>query len=316
MSTILVAPLNWGLGHAARVIPIINRLINEGAEVILGGDGESLKLLRAEFPQLRYVELPKLKITYSKGKSQVWAMLKQLPAIIRYSIKEHKAIKDIVKRYNITKVISDNRFGLYGSGAYGIYITHQIMIKMPAWLKLLETLVYRIHKSVIERYNECWVPDYEDVQRSLAKDLTHKYPLPSNARFIGPLSRFTSLVQECKPVHCSVLAILSGVEPHRTIFENSIVQQYKDSSSSVILVRGTSAPATHQNYGNIKVFGTLSAKELLPYILGADKIYCRCGYTSVMDMHLLGKKNIIWSATPGQTEQEYLLTRLAAVEGA
>lgn len=312
MSTILVAPLNWGLGHAARVIPIINRLINEGAEVILGGDGESLKLLRAEFPQLPYVELPELKITYSKGKSQVWAMLKQLPAIIRYSIKEHKAIKDIVKRYNITKVISDNRFGLYGSGAYSIYITHQIMVKMPAWLKLLEPLVYRIHKSVIERYNECWVPDYADTERSLAGDLTHSYPLPCNARFIGPLSRFEKLKDCCKPIDCDVLAIMSGVEPHRTIYEKSIAERYRDSSLKVILVRGKAftKDGGDINYGNIDVKGVLSASELLPYILGAKKIICRSGYTSVMDMHILGKTNVEWSATPGQTEQEYLLSVL------
>lgn len=312
MSTILVAPLNWGLGHAARVIPIINRLINEGAEVILGGDGESLILLRAEFPQLPYVELPELKITYSKGKSQVWAMLKQLPAIIRHSIKEHKAIKDIVKRYNITKVISDNRFGLYGSGAYSIYITHQIMVKMPAWLKLLEPLVYRIHKSVIERYNECWVPDYADTERSLAGDLTHSYPLPCNARFIGPLSRFEKLKDCCKPIDCDVLAIMSGVEPHRTIYEKSIAERYRDSSLKVILVRGKAftKDGGDINYGNIDVKGVLSASELLPYILGAKKIICRSGYTSVMDMHLLGKTNVEWSATPGQTEQEYLLSVL------
>ena len=311
MSTILVAPLNWGLGHAARVIPIINRLINEGAEVILGGDGESLKLLRAEFPQLPYVELPELKITYSKGKSQVWAMLKQLPAIIRHSIKEHKAIKDIVKRYNITKVISDNRFGLYGSGAYSIYITHQIMVKMPAWLKLLEPLVYRIHKSVIERYNECWVPDYAEAERSLAGDLTHKYPLPCNAKFIGPLSRFTNLKDSCKPLDCDVLAIMSGVEPHRTIFEKSIVERYHDSNLKVILVRGKANPLPcNADYGNIAVKGVLTASELLPYILGAKKIICRSGYTTVMDMHLLVKTNVEWSATPGQTEQEYLLSVL------
>ena len=312
MSTILVAPLNWGLGHAARVIPIINRLINEGAEVILGGDGESLILLRAEFPQLPYVELPELKITYSKGKSQVWAMLKQLPAIIRHSIKEHKAIKDIVKRYNITKVISDNRFGLYGSGAYSIYITHQIMVKMPAWLKLLEPLVYRIHKSVIERYNECWVPDYADTERSLAGDLTHSYPLPCNARFIGPLSRFEKLKDCCKPIDCDVLAIMSGVEPHRTIYEKSIAERYRDSSLKVILVRGKAftKDGGDINYGNIDVKGVLSASELLPYILGAKKIICRSGYTTVMDMHLLGKTNVEWSATPGQTEQEYLLSVL------
>lgn len=311
MSTVnhtLVAPLNWGLGHAARVIPIIKRLVNEDAEVMIGGNGESLKFLRAEFPNLKYVELPGVDIKYSSGKSQVWAVLWQLPSIIHYSIKEHKAIKDIVRRYNITEVISDNRFGLYGSGVESIYITHQIMVKMPPLLKWLEPIVYRIHRHVIECFNECWIPDYADSESSLAGDLTHKYPLPRNARFIGPLSRFTSLVNGCKPIKCDVLAILSGVEPHRSMFEHSIVERFKNSECKVVMVRGKETlPA--DDYGNMTVFNTLTAERLLPYILGAGKIICRCGYTTVMDMHLLGKTNIEWSATPGQTEQEYLLTQ-------
>ncbi len=306
----LVAPLNWGLGHAARVIPIINRLINEGAEVMIGGNGESLKFLRAEFPNLKYVELPGVNIKYSSGKSQVWAVLRQLPSIIHYSIKEHKAIKDIVRRYNITEVISDNRFGLFGSGVRSVYITHQIMVKMPAWLKLLEPLGYRMHKRIIERYDECWIPDYAEAERSLAGDLTHKYPLPHNARFIGPLSRFTDMKDGCKPVDCDVLAIMSGVEPHRTLFEKSIAERYHGSKLKVILVRGKSGLVPSSiDYGNIEVKGVLTASDLLPYILGAKKIICRSGYTTVMDMHLLGKTNLEWSATPGQTEQEYLLTQ-------
>ena len=48
---ILIAPLNWGLGHATRCIPIINALIEEGLEPILAGDGDSLKLLQKEFPK-------------------------------------------------------------------------------------------------------------------------------------------------------------------------------------------------------------------------------------------------------------------------
>ena len=44
---ILVAPLNWGLGHASRCVPLVRRFLAEGHEVILGGDGESLTLLAA-----------------------------------------------------------------------------------------------------------------------------------------------------------------------------------------------------------------------------------------------------------------------------
>lgn len=308
---ILVASLDWGLGHAARLVPVIEQLLSEENNVILGGSGESLELLKSEFPKLRSVELPSFGIRYSKGDSQVWAMLCQLPKIIATSIKEHRAVRHIVLKYGIDQVISDNRFGLYGSGVRSIYITHQIMVKAPRCLRWLEPLGYRLHKHIIERYNECWVPDYAEAERSLAGDLTHKYPLPCNAKFIGPLSRFTKLKDNCKPLDCDVLAIMSGVEPHRTIFEKSIVERYHDSNLKVILVRGKADHLPcNADYGNIAVKGVLTASELLPYILGAKKIICRSGYTTVMDMHLLGKTNVEWSATPGQTEQEYLLSVL------
>lgn len=316
MSTVnhtLVAPLNWGLGHAARVIPIIKRLVNEEAEVMIGGNGESLKFLRAEFPNLKYVELPGVDIKYSSGKSQVWAVLRQLPSIIHYSIKEHRAVKSIVLKYGINTVISDNRFGLYGSGVESIYITHQIMVKMPHLLKWLEPIVYRIHRHVIECFHECWIPDYADSESSLAGDLTHKYPLPRNARFIGPLSRFTSLPQKCRPVQCDVLIILSGVEPHRTMFEKVVVEHFRNSEKKVVLVRGK-AGFSNVDYGNIEVHGVMTAAEILPYIVGAGKVISRCGYTTVMDMHLLKKTNVEWSATPGQTEQEYLLYRISSLK--
>lgn len=281
---VLISPLNWGLGHATRCIPIINDLLREGHEVVLGGAGESLELLRREFPGLWCRYIPSFHIRYSRGSSQVWAMLRCLPSIIVGSFKEHREIKRIVRELEIDKVISDNRFGLYGSGVTSTYMTHQIMVKMPRGLRWMEPLVYRLHRHIIERFDECWVPDYAEMKKSLAGDLTHKYPLPRNARFIGPLSRFTALKQFVKPKQCDVLGILSGVEPQKSMFEKSILERYPD---AVI--------ASH-----------LTAAELLPYIIGAKKIVARCGYTTVMDMHLLGITNVEWSATPGQTEQEYL----------
>ncbi|MBQ2065085.1 MAG: hypothetical protein II455_03340, partial [Paludibacteraceae bacterium] len=239
---------------------MIKRLLSEGNNVILGGSGESLELLKSEFPKLQSVELPSFRIHYSKGNSQVWAMLCQLPKIIAASIKEHRAVKCIVLKYGIDMVISDNRFGLYGSGVESIYITHQIMVKAPRWLRWLEPLGYRLHKHIIERYDECWVPDYAEAERSLAGDLTHKYPLPRNAKFIGPLSRFTDMKDGCKPVDCDVLAIMSGVEPHRTLFEKSIAERYHGSKLKVILVRGKSGLVPSSiDYGNIEVKGVLTA---------------------------------------------------------
>ena len=63
---ILVAPLNWGLGHATRSIPVINALIEEGFQPVIASDGIALSLLQKEFPELKSYELPSYNISYPK----------------------------------------------------------------------------------------------------------------------------------------------------------------------------------------------------------------------------------------------------------
>ena len=53
---ILVAPLNWGLGHATRCIPIINVLLQHNFNVIISANGRSFHLLKDEFPDLKFVK--------------------------------------------------------------------------------------------------------------------------------------------------------------------------------------------------------------------------------------------------------------------
>ena len=43
---ILIAPLNWGLGHATRCIPIIKALEQNGITPIIASDGVALALLK------------------------------------------------------------------------------------------------------------------------------------------------------------------------------------------------------------------------------------------------------------------------------
>ena len=84
---ILVAPLNWGIGHACRCIPIIDALLKAQFEVVIASDNEALSLLRKEFPELEHAELPSYNITYSKTKAHFKShLVKQLPKI-------YKAIK-------------------------------------------------------------------------------------------------------------------------------------------------------------------------------------------------------------------------------
>ena len=235
-SRVLVAPLNWGLGHATRCVPIIKGLLADGYKVVIAADGYPLRFLRREFPHLEWVEFEGLKVEYSDSKSQVGAMLRQLPSFLRGIWREHKELKRIVEAYNIDVVVSDNRFGLWCRDAYSVYMTHQLMVKMPRGLQWMERCVWRLHRWFVKHYDECWVPDVEG-DDNLSGDLSHKYPLLKNTKFIGVLSRFSAEKVEWETVRVEaealdlkerydVVAVLSGPEPHRSNLELEIASMH------------------------------------------------------------------------------------------
>ena len=314
---ILISPLDWGLGHASRIIPIINRYIELGDNVIIAGSGLSLKLLKKQFPTLHSIEIPSFKMRYSSGNSQVWAVVKAFPKLIFYSIKEHQVLKRIVKEENIDFIISDNRFGLFHNTTPSAYITHQLLIKLPKGWTWLEPFVAFVHRCIINRFTECWVPDFEDVSESLAGELSHPNKMPRNVKYIGTLSRFQLGVRseelgvrsEELGVRNLALAILSGAEPQRTMFEEELLTSLQDNPhENIILVQGKiEVQQKITKVGKVTVYNYMSAEELQKNILKADKIICRSGYSSIMDLYALGKlQNATLIPTPGQTEQEYL----------
>ena len=309
---ILISPLDWGLGHASRIIPIIDRYIEQGDNVIIAGSGMSLNLLKKHFPQLHSIEIPSFTMNYSAGKSQVWAVAKAFPRLIYYSIREHKALKRIVNEENIDFIISDNRFGLFHKTVPSAYITHQLLIKLPKGWAWLEPFVAFVHRCIINRFTECWVPDFEDMSESLAGELSHPAIMPRNVKYIGILSRFS---KRCTPYGREnitpnlALAILSGAEPQRTMLEKELLTSLQeDQHEDIILVQGkVEAEQKVSKVGKVTVYNYMSTEELQEYILKADKIICRSGYSSIMDLHALDKlQNATLIPTPGQTEQEYL----------
>ena len=334
---ILISPLDWGLGHASRIIPLIDKHLELGDNVIIAGSGMSLNLLKKHFPHLHSIEIPSFTIKYSAGKSQVWAVAKAFPRLIYYSIREHKALNRIVNKENIDFIISDNRFGLFHKTVPSAYITHQLLIKLPKGWAWMEPFVAFVHRCIINRFTECWVPDYEDVSESLAGELSHPNKMPRNVKYIGALSRFQlgvrseelgvsvqtsgepSLLEfsRVQPEITSgasnlrnlVLAILSGAEPQRTMLEKELLMSLQeDQHENIILVQGkVEAEQKVSKVGKVTVYNYMNTEELQEYILKADKIICRSGYSSIMDLHALGKlQNATLIPTPGQTEQEYL----------
>src|SRR5687767_12164171 len=199
---ILVAPLDWGLGHAARCIPIIRHLLEKGCEVVIGADGRPLELLEGEFPQLEVALMPGYRITYPKSGSMVLRIAAQVPKILHGIRREHLLLGKIIQEKKIDAVISDNRYGLWNKKIPCVFITHQLMIKSPFG----EKLIHRLNKNYIRRFTECWVPDEEG---EWSGDLGSKFALPPNGKYIGILSRFAGLAEKKQADPNRLLVVLS-----------------------------------------------------------------------------------------------------------
>lgn len=310
---ILIAPLNWGLGHASRCIPLIQQYIQQGHQVILAGDGDSLLLLRQHFPSLRVIPLPSLELQYTQNSQQRGFYLRALWPLMRFTLADHYYLRQALAIEHFDLIISDNRFGFFSRQAHCVYITHQLYPILPKRLHLLQPLARALHACIYKRYHEVWVPDYADPKNNLSGQLSHGGHFDQKAKYIGPLSRFGTLepLEQPKAVRTlepKTLAILSGLEPQRTIFEKEILQRYEHSSESLLLVRGkVSEPKTTIHKGNITIIPSISDAELVSAVAEAQKIIARSGYSTIMDLEALG---ILHKAelhpTPAQSEQEYL----------
>lgn len=308
-ATVLIAPLDWGLGHATRCIPIIKELIANHYTVIIAAAANTEALLKNEFPQLVFLYLDGYNVNYSKTK---WGLplklIAQLPKIYKAIKKENNWLQKAIDEYKIDIVISDNRPGLFSKKIKCIYITHQLTIK--AKIFFIERWLQKIHYKYINKFTECWVPDYEG-EKSLAGILSNPKTKPKiPLKYINPLSRF---IKKELPIIYDAAIVLSGPEPQRTIFENIILNQLKNTTKKMVLVRGLPENNVKLNIENLNIttHNFLNADRLNEVMLQSSLIISRSGYSTIMDLEVLQKKAVL-VPTPGQTEQEYLAKLLAA----
>jgi uncharacterized protein (TIGR00661 family) len=297
---ILIAPLDWGLGHATRCIPIINELKRRNAKIFIAASGNALILLRQEFPDLIFFELASYGVRYYS----FLTLFLQLPRFLQTIRKEHGQVQKIIEEQKIELVISDNRFGCWSHKVTSVFITHQVNILMPSLLRWLEPLANYFNHQWIKRFDRCWIPD--EPQNPITRKLSVSGKV--NTRYIGMLSRFKKTEMDKK---YDLVILLSGPEPQRTIFEEKIIRQLKFSIFRMLLIRGLPGeriPLTSE-IPNLTIVNHLQSADLNKVIEEAELIICRPGYSSVMDLAKLGKR-AVFIPTPGQTEQEYLAGEL------
>ncbi|WP_396155708.1 glycosyltransferase [Flavobacterium sp.] len=299
---ILVAPLNWGLGHATRCIPIIRELEKNGFTPILASDGVALQILQKEFPHLQSLTLPSYEIEYSKNGSDFkWKLIKNSPKMIDAIFTEKKMVKKWITEYNLNGIISDNRLGVYSKKVPSVFITHQLNVLSgkTTWISS------KLHQYFIKKFTECWIPDIERMPNLTGK-LGHLKKNNLNFTYIGPLSR---LERKNLPIKYDLMVVLSGPEPQRTLLEEKLKKEVLQFQGNVIFIKGIIEPEQKiEHEGKVTYYNFMISNEIETAFNESTMVLCRSGYTTVMDLAKLGKK-AFFIPTPGQFEQEYLAKR-------
>ena len=296
---ILVAPLNWGLGHATRCIPIIQELEKNGFNPIIASDGVALALLRKEFPNLTTIELPSYNIEYAKkGENFKWKLIKNSPKTIYAILQEKQQIKKIVKEHQLAGIISDNRLGVHSKKVPSVFITHQLTVLSgkTTWISS------KLHQHFISKFTECWIPDVNEIPNLTGK-LGHLKSTKLKLTYIGILSR---LQKKELPIKYQLMVILSGPEPQRTFLEEKLITELEHYKDNVVFIKGkVESEQKTEQIKNITFYNFMQTEQLEQTFNESEIVLCRSGYTTVMDLAKLEKK-AFFIPTPGQFEQEYL----------
>jgi len=299
---IMIAPLNWGLGHATRCIPVIKALLDNNFQPVIASDGDALLLLQKEFPELTSFKLPSYNIKFSKGNRLKYKLFLNIPRFLITARKEREVTEEIISKENISGIISDNRFGVRSDKIPSVYITHQINVLSGN----TTSLTSKFHQRIISKFDECWVPDNIDHPK-YSGDLSNTYKGNLKVKFIGILSRFDKGQENKKN---DILIVLSGPEPQRSILEKKLLIKLKATNKKVLLVRGVVTEDKEPLISeNLKVVNYMLSEQLQEAFRESDVILSRSGYSTIMDLVRLEKK-AFFIPTPGQFEQEYLANRM------
>lgn len=295
--TIFIAPLDWGLGHATRCVPVIRSLEKEN-KILLGVTPLTKKIFNEEFPLLEKISIPAYNIRYS-GILPLWLkLLLDWPRIRSVIKKEHQLVEEMVRQHKIDVVISDSRFGFFSKQVHSVFITHQLFLKAPLGNRLAQWK----NKKYILNFNEVWIPDYERDSESLSGSLSHGKQFHPIIKYIGPQTRLQKINPAIRKY--DYLFLLSGPEPQHGLFRELLAKKAAE-APLLKFVMVSNAPSKVK-CDNMQTVMLPDKKRLSELIAESDTVVCRSGYSTLMDLHLFGKKKIILVPTPGQTEQEYL----------
>lgn len=301
---ILIAPLDWGLGHTARCVPIIRSILRRGHIPIVAGNSWQRSFIEKTFAAINFIHLDGYNVIYSEWNRFAQAgLISQLPGLMKTINNEHKWLQPAAKELGINGIISDNRYGLYHPHIPSVIVTHQLQVQTGMGT-FTDRSVQKLHYKYLDRFSETWVADVPGTP-NLGGKLSHTAMLPRHVKYIGLLSQLTEKKQETTS-DGSLLILLSGPEPQRSILSGILWQQAVGHNGRVVFVEGSeSCTMPLPIPSHITYHKRLTHEALAPLMQKAGMVICRSGYSTLMDLVALNKKAIL-IPTPGQTEQEYL----------
>jgi spore coat polysaccharide biosynthesis predicted glycosyltransferase SpsG len=302
---ILICPLEWGLGHAGRMVPLARRLLELNQNIFFGAGHRHLSFLKSEVPGATCIDFPGFRIKYSRFFPQYIIILLKSPLLLYHIFQEYRLLKRIIKDYQIDIVISDSRIGLWNRGVKTVFVTHQLRIAIPKPFRFLEFSGMGLSRVVIKKYSFCFIPDLEGGM-NLSGKLSHGFNLPVNTRYIGILSRLSGNENMIHAHSGKCTAILSGPEPQRSILKNKLVKIFLSLGKPSAILEGKPENGVgSDSLNNIVFYNHLPENETIKLLYESDIIVTRSGYTTIMELVSLGLSALL-IPTPGQTEQEYL----------
>ncbi len=305
---ILIAPLDWGLGHTSRCVPIIRYILSLGHIPLVAGNDSQRSFIEETFGNIEIIHLNGYNISYSGWNMLAqMGMLSQMPRILKTIKEEHQWLVKLCGERQIDGIISDNRYGLYHPGIPSVILTHQLQVRTGLG-NIPDRAVQILHYQHLERFSETWIVDAQGIP-NLGGKLSHPSSLPAHTTYSGLLSRFENDGEpglESDSAFSPLVILLSGPEPQRSTLSRILWQQAIHYKGKVVFIEGSDSvippPAIPPA---ISYYKRLTDERLAPLLRSAGMVICRSGYSTLMDLVTLRKKAIL-IPTPGQTEQEYL----------
>ncbi len=268
--------------------------------------GSSKALLQRELgDSCEFIDFPGMRVPLGQTPFRFYLKYTlMLPLIWWETVRQRQLLLGLLEERRFDVIVSDNRYAVWSEDVPSLLITHGLRFIAPGRNRVLELGLELFNARSFRGFKEILVPDFES--NDLSGDLSHRllYYDPKRIHYLGLLSSVSRLDL---PKDLDVFISISGPEPQRTMLEQRVLQQLPRVQRRGLVALGQPDAARHQRIGDWEIASYLNRQEQADAMNRCRLAIVRAGYTTLMELATLGTPAVL-IPTPGQTEQEYLVT--------